>query len=155
MTAAWPNRCDCELAVIPISNVVRTKMPIALYRLVRLRCRRRALLVRSSSWLIIINRFSACLLGLSNSVSRSKRSDKSLTRATTFIRRFDVDRTSMPHAEMRTAGVIMADRTSSADDNWSIRSFPTRLYWPDAQAQRNIGSVAPYEIRRTHIAEET
>src|SRR5262252_677754 len=128
MMAAWPNRCDRELAVIPISNVVKTKMPIALYRLVRLRWRRRALLVRSSSWPTIIDRLSACRSDSSNSDSRSKRSDKSLTRATTCIRRFDVDRTSMPQAEIRTAGVIIADRTWSADDNWSIRSFLRLLH---------------------------
>src|SRR5262249_49511496 len=42
---------------------------------------------------------------------------------TTCVSRFDVERTSMPQAEMRTAGVIIAESTWTADDNWSIRIF--------------------------------
>ena len=53
---------------------------------------------------------------------------------------FDPRATKNPFAEMRTAGVIIADRTWSADDNWSIMDFSPRSAGRTLHAERNIRS---------------
>src|SRR5688500_994846 len=50
------------------------------------------------------------------SSSSSARSDICRTRSMTRASRVDVESTSVPHAEMSTAGVIIAVRTAIADD---------------------------------------
>ena len=50
-----------------------------------------------------------------SSLLSSQRSDRALTRSTTRPSREDVDRIMLPHADISTAGVIMAVKTAIAE----------------------------------------
>src|SRR5215204_346135 len=90
-------------------------------------CSRRVRVVSLSSWLNMTARrssnsstppSSSCVLIIS-----SKRSISMRTRSTTRPSRVEVERMSAPQAEMSTAGVIIAVRTATAEENASIFSF--------------------------------
>jgi hypothetical protein len=86
-----------------------------------LRWSMRARLVNLSSRVKITSRRSSMSASSQPSVaSSSKRSESARTRSTTRPSRVEVDRMSAPHAEIKTAGVIMAVRTARAEESGSM-----------------------------------
>jgi len=76
--------------------------------------------VTKSSWVKSI-RLSSIRPASSTSPGRGRSwSDTSRVRVTALLSRSEVARISEPHAEMRTAGVIIAERTESAPGKVSI-----------------------------------
>src|SRR5512133_1226497 len=80
------------------------------------------------------------------------------TRSTTRLSRFDVESTSVPEAEMRTAGVIIAPRTSPAAvfmaamirarrPQWRQPQTGTPLALERSEATADVMAVAPREER--------
>src|SRR5688500_11834672 len=98
--------------------LVATKKPIAIYSTASADRRMSARDTKSESCDAIKERLASKVVSV-GSASASFESNR--TRSTTRLRRFDVDSTRVPLAEISSAGVIIALNTSDAETGLGMR----------------------------------